>query len=346
MKIKNSKLKLGLFIPDAHSEPEHDAIALLFRNMHTIKGNARTYGFDHITDTVHDVETIYDKLRKHEITEWNKKTLLSDLSDVERLISIYDRIYHEKLEGSNEDGVFVDEYLLSIARASMDAVNLNNKKSLSDGVTLIKKLIKAIGTESIDSVLDGILKSIPTMAENMGKLAPHMDINAVGIHFTPEIAAVMKNVMMHCFRNAIDHGIETPDERISTGKPEKGSITLDGQQIGDLLVFKLHDDGRGLALNKLRQKAIEVGILKPSQKITNQQIAQFIFHSGLSTASEVTDISGRGVGMDAVSKFLDNIGGTIKINLLKASSNKKIAKDFRPFEIEIVLPSNVYVKVA
>jgi len=326
-----------------NSEMDQEVIALLFRNMHTIKGNARTYGFEHITDTVHDVETTYDKMRKSEITEWNKKELISAINDVKRLISTHERIYKDKLANNDEDGVFIDNELLERANETLNAVNFNNKKSLSDGVHTIKTLVRAIGTETLESVLEGVVSGMPEMAERLGKINPELFIEQNGIRFTQETAPIMKNVMMHCFRNAIDHGIETAEERIAAGKPERGTITLMSHSVESLLIFRLYDDGRGLDLDKIHQKAIEQGLLKKSQKVTDDQIANYILHSGLSTADQVTKISGRGVGMDAVSKFLIQAGGSLRLIL---TGKKQGTRNCRQFELVIALPANVYVKVA
>lgn len=328
---------------ESQTEPDAETIATLFRNMHTIKGNARTYGFESITDSAHEAENTYDKLRKNEITEWDKALLTRELSEVKRMIATYERIYKDKLSGNSGDGVYVDSDLVSKAREALDNVNFNNKKSLADGVTRIRSLVRAVGSETLDSVLEGMYKAMPELAERLGKAVPNIIINSHGIRFPQDSAPIFKNVMMHSFRNAMDHGIETVAERLAAGKPEAGTITLDAKQDGDILLFSLHDDGRGLALERIREKAIERGMIKSGQKVTDEFLGNLIFHSGLSTADKVTNISGRGVGMEAVSKFMNQLGGSVKIQFTgRAYGDQR----YRPFVLHISLPANVYVKVA
>jgi two-component system chemotaxis sensor kinase CheA len=119
---------------------------------------------------------------------------------------------------------------------------------------------------------------------------------------------------MHLFRNAVDHGIEMPEERLQKGKPEQGRIRLDAELLPEGLKLIIGDDGRGLALSKLRQKGIEKGLIQPDES-DPQKIAELIFASGFSTATTVTEVSGRGVGMDAVRCFLEEKGGSIHIQL-------------------------------
>src|SRR5690606_27956850 len=101
----------------------------------------------------------------------------------------------------------------------------------------------------------------------------------------------------HMLRNAVDHGIEMPDERIKAGKPEKGRIVLSlGREGGDVML-RLADDGGGINLQRVREKVIERGLMTTEAQLSDQDIIQFIIHAGFSTADKVTQISGRGVGM-------------------------------------------------
>ena len=114
-------------------------------------------------------------------------------------------------------------------------------------------------------------------------------------------------------RNAVDHGIEHPNERIAAGKPEKGSVHLSSYQEGGSVVIKLTDDGRGLNKEKIVRKAVNVGLIKPDAELADRDIFNLIFEPGFSTADKVTDISGRGVGMDVVRKNIHNLRGRIEI---------------------------------
>lgn len=144
---------------------------------------------------------------------------------------------------------------------------------------------------------------------------------------------------MHVFRNAMDHGIEGTEERQAKGKPEQGSITLTTEVGTDAAVLSVRDDGRGIAVGKIYEMAVEKGIYSADDaKPEAKEIANLIFSSGFSTAEEVTDVSGRGVGMDAVKGFLEDQGGSIEIVLDDGSDTD----DFRTFTTKIVLPAKFY----
>ncbi|MGI1679320.1 MAG: Hpt domain-containing protein [Cellvibrionaceae bacterium] len=118
----------------------------------------------------------------------------------------------------------------------------------------------------------------------------------------------------HMLRNAVDHGIESIDDRLTAGKPETGRIVLSlGREGGDVLM-RLADDGRGLNLERIREKAIERGLMAADAKLSDQDIMQFILHAGFSTAESVTQISGRGVGMDVVHSEIKQLGGAMFID--------------------------------
>ncbi len=123
--------------------------------------------------------------------------------------------------------------------------------------------------------------------------------------------------LVHLIRNAIDHGIETPEERLSKGKPEKGVINLSAYQIGDSIYIEVDDDGRGIDKQKIIEKASSMGLVKSPEELTEEQIYNFIFLPGFSTAEKITDLSGRGVGMDVVKKNVESLNGRIYIRAKK-----------------------------
>lgn len=129
------------------------------------------------------------------------------------------------------------------------------------------------------------------------------------------ILDVLAEPLAHLVRNAVDHGIEPPEERINAGKPAQGTIKLDAYHQGNQIVIEISDDGRGIDKNKVLEKAIERGVITAADAatISDAQIFNLIFQSGLSTAEHVTAISGRGVGMDIVKSVLDRLKGTIAI---------------------------------
>jgi two-component system, chemotaxis family, sensor kinase CheA len=139
-------------------------------------------------------------------------------------------------------------------------------------------------------------------------------------------------------RNSLDHGIEAPAERASVGKPERGTVRVRCESRGDHIELRIGDDGRGLALHKLYEKGCADGIFSASEQPAPQAVAELIFRSGLSTATQVTQVSGRGVGMDAVRTFLSEQGAAVRIELAKLDAEL----GFTPFEFVIDVPRTAY----
>lgn len=123
----------------------------------------------------------------------------------------------------------------------------------------------------------------------------------------------LNDPLVHLIRNCIDHGIERPGDREALGKPRTGTIHLSAVHSGANVVIRIADDGKGLDREAIRTKAIDTGLVSPGAELTDKEIFGFIFHPGFSTAKEVTNISGRGVGMDVVRRAIDDLRGSIEV---------------------------------
>ena len=125
--------------------------------------------------------------------------------------------------------------------------------------------------------------------------------------------------LMHLVRNAVDHGVGSPEERLAAGKPARGTIYLNAYHQGTQVVIEVRDDGRGIDLAVIRARAVEKGIIKAeeAQRLNEQDVLNLIFESGFSTAKEVTEVSGRGIGMDVVRTVMDRLKGTIHVSSQK-----------------------------
>ncbi len=125
---------------------------------------------------------------------------------------------------------------------------------------------------------------------------------------------ILNDVLVHMVRNAIDHGIESPDDREKLGKPRTGTVRLTAFHSGGTVVVEIRDDGRGLDREKILNKAIKAGLVDPEKALSDNEVYNLIFAPGLSTSETVTDVSGRGVGMDVVRKGVETLHGRIDIN--------------------------------
>lgn len=120
--------------------------------------------------------------------------------------------------------------------------------------------------------------------------------------------------LVHLVRNSIDHGLETPDERRAAGKPEAGHVRLSARQSGGEVIITVKDDGRGINRERVRAKAESSGLIQPGAALSDQELLQLIFQPGFSTAQQITNLSGRGVGMDVVKKTVEALRGAIEVS--------------------------------
>ena len=123
--------------------------------------------------------------------------------------------------------------------------------------------------------------------------------------------------IMHCVRNSVDHGIESPDERKKAGKRETGTVFLRASNEGNMIIIEISDDGAGIDVQRVRQKAIQKGLIHPDKILTDQEAFNLIFEPGFSTSDKITNVSGRGVGLDVVKTMIEKLNGTVFVSSVK-----------------------------
>ncbi|HET8728199.1 MAG TPA: chemotaxis protein CheW [Alphaproteobacteria bacterium] len=168
---------------------------------------------------------------------------------------------------------------------------------------------------------------IRDLSHDLGK---KIDLQMVGAdtELDRQVLDLIKDPLTHMVRNSADHGIEVPAERARVGKSETGRIRLNAYHEGGHIIIEITDDGRGLAIEKIKAKAIANGLATEADLagMSDQQIQQFIFKAGFSTAAQVTSVSGRGVGMDVVKTNIEKIGGTIELKSVEGRGSSFIIK--------------------
>ncbi len=321
-------------------------IAVLFRNMHTIKGNARTYGLMHLTNVVHEAEETYDGIRQGRL-EWDNNFLHDELALTRQVLDEYAHISEVKLgrkgagrRGSVDTFLMVPKATIAELMHVLEAGARQEASAAAHALQHTRDVLHRLGTEPLARMLSGVTDSLPALASELGKHAPHLQFEDNGVLLRTQLADTLRNVFMHLYRNALDHGLETPAERQQAGKPEAGTIRLQAALHDDRLELRLHDDGRGLAMQRIRAKAIEKGLLDVNDQASAHDVAQLIFAPGFSTASAVTEVSGRGVGMDAVKGFVQAEGGSIELVLHPGDADAP----YLPFETVITLPAKFAVQ--
>lgn len=319
-----------------------EVVAALFRNMHTVKGNARTFEFTQITNAAHHAEQSYDRLRKDEQTVWNAGELLTELDEVESALAQYTNINEQKLgrKGRAADlfssrGVFVANETLAALRSMVQ--NLDGPLTAEESANL-RRTIDQLGLIPLRRIVSGAVDAISSLAQELQKPPPAVDLADEDIAFNAAFAEALRASLTHIVRNSLDHGIESPADRLRAGKAEQGRLRFICSRGSDKVELRISDDGRGLALHALYRKGLDAGLFKDSAQPTPQAVADIIFLPGLSTSSQVTQVSGRGVGMDAVRTFLKEQGASIRIELKQCTSEL----GFTAFEFVIDVPRSAY----
>ncbi len=324
-----------------------DVVARLFRNMHTIKGNARTYGLLYLTSIVHEAEMTYDALRKDPAANWQPDLLLEQLAQVRTRLDEYAHINEHTLgrkgpgrRGSVEHFLMVDKEQIAQSLQLVRSVDPNSVEALRVTLAQLGATLSLIGTEKIGDILAGVVDSMPSLARELNKEPPRIVIEDNDIVVRNQIGGLLRNLFMHLFRNAMDHGIESGDRRLAAGKPAAGTIRLALGLEAGRFQLRFADDGAGLPVARIRAKALDMNLLSDPDA-SAEAVAQTIFVSGFSTAEQLTEVSGRGVGMDAVRGFLQKEGGDIQIRFLDTHETD----NHRPFELLISLPESFAVRI-
>jgi len=163
------------------------------------------------------------------------------------------------------------------------------------------------------TVLQRIPRIVRDIASVSGKeIETHIEGESIMVDKT--LIEALEAPLVHLIRNAADHGIERPDERLAAGKDRSGRIEVSARETADHIYLTLRDDGKGLDLDALIQKAISIGVITSDRKLMEAERVNLIFISGVSTAQTVSDLSGRGVGMDVVKRNIERAGGRITVS--------------------------------
>ncbi len=167
---------------------------------------------------------------------------------------------------------------------------------------------------AFDTLLGGFQRIVRDLARDTGKQV-HLDVSGAAVEIDKTVLDVLRDPIMHLLRNAVDHGIETPDERERLGKPRGGRVLIDVEQRGSEILVRVRDDGRGIDPALVRQAAVRQHLLsrQEAELVSDDEARSLIFHPGLTTAAEVTAISGRGIGMDVVRDRVESLRGRLSV---------------------------------
>jgi signal transduction histidine kinase len=316
------------------TDPE--LINQLFMNMHTIKGMARSYDLQIIATMSHEIEQHYAALQKKR-AEWDTHALLTEIEGLSNIVERYETLGREKLGWTQQEKFLKlpQAYFGEALHELETLVTAFSNRTASEQkllAALEDKLLNWAAT-SLNKVIEDSCKGLDSLAKELGKEPPNINFSDHLFFLNQDTADALSAILVHLLRNALDHGLETPQGRLQQGKAARGTITFRALQQGTELFLEMEDDGRGLDLKAIESKARAAGLIAPHMHPTDEELAQYIFHSGLSTKVEVTDISGRGVGLDAVRTYLAKLDATIAVEIKAPGTHPS------PFFFRVALPA-------
>jgi len=240
----------------------------------------------------------------------NLKTVRTSVERLDRLMNLVGELVtdrnrliqtHASLRAQSQDG----EQLSELAQAISHMASITDE--LQEEVMRARML-------PLENVFNKFPRMVRDLARDFGKLVD-LQIEGQETELDRSVIEEIADPLMHLIRNAIDHGIESPEERRAAGKPETGVIRLAGRSEGSHIVITVSDDGKGIDPERVRRSAVEKGLIseETAARLTESEVIDLIFVAGLSTAKKVTDVSGRGVGMDVVRSNVERLHGTVKV---------------------------------
>jgi len=217
----------------------------------------------------------------------------------------------------------ITQSMLGQVGSEIDNADKNNSpymEKLLEGLAQLERNTREI-QESVMRIrmlpISFVFSRVPRLVHDLsGKLNKQVELVTTGEN-TELDKTVMEKIgdpMVHLVRNALDHGIETPDVRKAAGKPETGTLSLNAYHKGGSIVIELSDDGAGINKERVLNKARDNGLVGENESLSDDAINDLIFHPGLSTAESLSDVSGRGVGMDVVRKNIKSLGGSVRVD--------------------------------
>jgi HPt (histidine-containing phosphotransfer) domain-containing protein len=296
-----------------------EVLKLLFINAHTIKGAARSLYLRRMTRMLHDMEQSYAELQKFPEQTWDLEQMRQDIEAILQLLDQYESIAHSKLGRNMEQSRSV-EFSIELAEKGYFVLKsaIKERNLTDENIQGLKQMCGFLHRHVFCSARDVFLDigdCLPTLARDLHKDQPKLDLQVDGFFVKDQGEDILRNIFLHLLRNGMDHGIESPEERLLRQKPPQGTIRIGMKLEGKQVLVTCEDDGRGLHLAGLRDLALERKLINETESRDPRRVAELIFDAGLSTARHVTDISGRGIGMNAVRRFAHEHDGDVVVQL-------------------------------
>lgn len=303
-----------------------DAVEKMYRGMHTLKGNAMFVGLFRVAAKAHWVEDAFSELRHVEGTP--DAAVLDDAKNrVQEVRTFFERIQKMAVKVlSQEEEKDLGhvrsqdrEVRVQVTQSKLDALCQwvdGLPESVIDGSARSRLLerINGLSLVNMEKLYGRFPKLVRDLAEKLEKNVQEIRLEGGDTDIDAKVLNTLAGALVHIVRNAVDHGLEGPIERLEKKKPKDGLIAVSAEYTDAHLEVCVRDDGRGLDPEALTTKAKEKGLIPPDAVLSEQDAFALLCAPGFSTAAAVTDVSGRGVGMDAVKVIVEEeLGGTLEI---------------------------------
>ncbi len=295
VQISPYKAKVSILDPESQSDKaDHSSGELTKKDSKSEDANGKS---DHFEKAVSESKVVMKTIK---VSSDKLDELMNNVGELVITNSGFQKIYDDLVSQFGEDSLFNE------LKTKIDQIN-RISKDLQTGIMNIRMV-------PIGSVFNRFTRLIRDLSLETQKTV-NLVLNGENTELDKKVIDAIGEPMIHLIRNSVDHGLEKPAERKAAGKPEAGTVELNAYQGGSNILVEIKDDGKGLNKQKILAKAIERGLTTESEaaNLSESDIFQFIFAPGFSTADKVSDLSGRGVGMNVVNKLIEEFKGKIII---------------------------------
>lgn len=239
------------------------------------------------------------------------KTIRVNLERIDRLMNLFEEF-------------IIDRGRLERLADEVGQAELNETvEKIKRGTNELQSLVLTLRMMPIEQVFNRFPRMVRSVAKDIHKKV-QLDISGAETELDRTVIDEIGDPLVHLIRNAIDHGIERPEVRLQAGKPEQGMLALRAYHGGNRVFIEIEDDGAGINVDKVRAKALERGVITSEEAgmMSENELAMLIFAPGFSTADVVTDLSGRGVGLDVVKNKIESLGGVVSLETVAGQGTK------------------------
>ncbi len=305
-------IELDLKQLDAKDEPLKDKLAVVFRQLHTYKGTFAQWGLLHVTERLHEAESLLSKLGKREPAEASDWFALLAALDLPGALDADMQV----LRATVGDEFLQDRDVLMIDKSRLLEIEKKMLGALSPfECKLLLPDLRKLRFKPFKELLKTYPDYVDGLAKRMDKYLHRFEIRGGEFLADTDMYGELGRSLVHVFRNAVDHGIETIEERALSGKEDYANLICDVSKEQDKITILIADDGQGIDLEALRARALAAG-LYPAEALdamSDSELLKLIFRDELSTKEQVTELSGRGIGLSSVQAEVERLGGHIEV---------------------------------